>query len=170
MREAIILNTLSLILLIGGCALPARTVYVNSNFNAQKAERLTRPGPNTIRGRAFVNLPGGEAFSCDGHSVRLIPATRYATERIKYQFRSTRDGFIRSRHLQFEPTYTAYRKNIRETHCNERAEFVFENVADGTFYLIVDMVRFKNRIRQGGILMKQVSVSGGESVDVILSP
>lgn len=170
MTKTVAVEVLAVVLLIvAGCVPPPETVHLESEFDAERAKRLIEPGSNTIKGRAFLRTANGDVVHCGGYEVRLIPKTQYATERMAHLFRSVQDGFNRDRRFQFSPEYKGYRRYTRSTICDNRGQFTFENVADGEFYLVTDIVWFSNRLRNGGSLMKRVTVSGTETVEVILS-
>lgn len=62
-----------------------------------------------------------------------------------------------------------FRKNTRHTQCDSRGDFIFENVANGDFFVVTEVTWVAADRRQGGKLIKRVSVKDGETVSVIMS-
>ena len=159
-----------------GCVAPPQYVpppvwLIKSDFNAEQAAAAMRPGPNTIRGSAFMRQGGGGVVTCAGRTVSLIPATRYADDRFAgiYTFNADRAA-ARFRSIRFDPYESGYDKFMVETRCDAQGSFKFEQVADGTFYVETSVSWVVAREEQGGRLVHRVTVNGGVVRDLILSP
>jgi hypothetical protein len=158
--------------LIGGCAAPPRpTLNISAPFDIAAAERMLQEGPNTVKGNGFMRQQGGGVVTCAGQTVNLVPATAYATERVRALYDSTERGVNRgARNYTFVPDHPDYFKYVLSTRCDAQGNFVFERVADGEFYLNTLVYWRVGSSEQGGQLMQRVSVRGGQSVSVVLAP
>lgn len=158
------------IFLLSGCADDMiQRVNLVSTFNAQQAESMLHDGDNTITGNAFMRQQGGGVITCAGSEVSLTPETAYATERIVHIYGNPNEGAAR-KGIIFYPDDPNYMRLMKTTKCDSQGNFIFENVADGSFYIttVVGWVDGQNNT-QGGSLMKRVDVKDGQSMKVIMS-
>jgi len=155
--------------LLMGCA--AQTVVVQAPFDADQAAALVKPGVDIVSGSALIRQNGGGVVTCAGLPILLVPKTAYASERIKAIYGNTHRGHNSAyRAIQFEPDIPSYGRLQRETLCDAQGNFSFNDVADGSFYVIANITWSVGGSIQGGGLMQTVTVSGGASQEVVLSP
>jgi len=80
------------------------------------------------------------------------------------------------RYIKFVPDPVEYRILNKKTVCDAQGDFVFKEVSDGVFYVttivswIVPKVHGSGTETHGGSLMQRVTVSGGETKEIVLSP
>ena len=161
----------ALVLVISGCAVTP-THNMVADFDEAVAKRLTQPGVNVVRGSALIRQAGGGTVNCAGLTIRLIPKTSYATERIVKIYSNTIRGFSPAHIVppEFLPDDPRYYANILTSTCNAQGFFEFDRVADGEFYLVSNIVWHVANKPQGGTMMRHISVVDGQVVDVVLSP
>jgi hypothetical protein len=152
-----------------------------SQFNEVEAKRLLRRGKNSIRGNAFLRQTGGGVVTCAGEKVFLVPSTEYTRERMTYDYSDATEGYHPTPKLLSWEAYQAvkiphepkenskYVKSMRETTCDARGDFEFNNVADGEFFVTTNVSWKVAGEEQGGGLMKRVSVAGGETSAMVIS-
>jgi hypothetical protein len=167
--------SMALLLSLVGCAAPSvlapPILNLRATFDAAEATRLIGDGGNTIRGNAFMRQRGGGVVTCAGQTVSLVPATAYAKERIFALYDSLERGVNASRkNYTFVPDSPEYVSLVRSTKCDSQGNFLFERVADGEFYVQVLVHWQVGYNMEGGNMMHRVSVRGGQSSSVILSP
>ena len=154
-----------------GCAVAPRQVQLANNFDREQARELNRSGVNIVSGSALIRQNGGGVVTCAGLEVRLIPKTAYATERIQALYGNTMRGYNPVfNQVAFTPDHPDYLQLTRTTLCDAQGNFAFNDVADGDFFLTSQIVWVVAGTPQGGGLMQYVSVRGGESRQVVLSP
>lgn len=161
----------SLALLLSGCATfqkPTHTIL--APFDKAEATAMLVDGPNTVEGSAVVRTRGGEARTCAGIKVELVPATAYATERMLALYGSTERGFNNSRAYTFVPDEADYDTAVRQVVCDAQGRFRFTNVADGTFYVVTSVQWDAITSYEGGMLMQRVELSGGETASFVMAP
>ena len=165
---------LLVLLMLVACGPTARLVQLESRFATAEAERLLEVGSNTITGSAVIRQRGGGTVNCAGNNVFLIPATAYALERIQSIYGSTEQGYSPFTGFgptyEFEPDPPAYHQNIRTEQCDAQGMFEFSSIADGRFFVITTIVWEAGNQTHGGNLMRSVSLSGGQSKRIVLSP
>lgn len=158
--------------LLAGCILPpqvASTFEITAKFDAAAAASLMAPGKNTIRGNAFLRQQGGGVVTCAGAEVSLIPATAYATERMAALYGPLgNQSHVSRRSTKFIPDLAIYHTTKRHTRCDAQGNFVFEDVADGSFYVVTG-VWWQVATPQGGNVMHPVTVQGGQAAALIMS-
>jgi len=160
---------------LAGCAVPKPQqppeFQVGVPFDQAAARRSIEPGPNTVRGSALLRQRGGGIVSCAGLDVRLIPDTEYASRRMSILYASEEAGFISISMplVRFAPDLPEYMSTTRVAKCDAQGNFVFERVADGSFFVVTRITWGVGYSTEGGSLMKRVSVSGGQSVHQVLS-
>jgi hypothetical protein len=168
-----ILLAVLVLALAGGCASApkAKTVTLTHPFDKIQADRLLRPGPNTIKVNAFLRQEGGGVVTCAGQDVDLVPATEMARERITALYGSALGGFRRADAVTvnfagIDPEYAGKQKNAL---CSSEGRVTFENVTNGDFYVTTEVVWSAQGKKQGGFLAKRVTVGDGEVLDLVLS-
>ncbi|MCC2673071.1 MAG: Lipoprotein [Ramlibacter sp.] len=155
---------------LAGCA-TTTTVTLSQRFDAEVAEKMLKPGANAVTGSALIRQKGGGVVTCAGFKVHLVPVTAYAEERMRAIYGGGKHADV-SRRVTFTPDEPAYRQHTRETTCNAQGFFRFDNVSDGDFF-VTSVVVWKvgqYEIPQGGGLMQRVTLKGGQTVDLTLSP
>ncbi|MFV0625419.1 hypothetical protein ACBY01_15600 [Sphingomonas sp. ac-8] len=149
-----------------------------------------RDGRNVIQGNAVIPLTDGDAVTCRGKIVFLVPVTPYTTERMMVAYDSDREGYrsvrIKQRGFRiagfgkttrdvfprFEPESEHYQESAgRETRCDSRGDFEFSGIADGEYFVTTAITwRDYGSTPDGGALMSRVSVAGGRTAKVVLAP
>ena len=158
------------ILALAGCRGP-QTLEPMTDFDANAASIINKKGSGTVSGQAFLKQAGGGVVTCAGNEVALIPATDYATQRLRMIFGSSdygyRDQFTQAVSKAEERAYYELR---RYTVCDAQGNFVFKGVASGTYYLMSEVVWSVNQYRNaGGGLMHKVEVKNGRNSEVIMT-
>jgi hypothetical protein len=147
-------------------------VFLFSTFNADEARAMLQPGDNTIKGSALIRQLGGQVVTCAGTKVALTPATEYAAERMTYLYGVTAAGFrsIREQGAPLPVAEPGYAELEHQSICDPQGHFEFAGVSDGTYFITLAIVWQTIQGPQGGYLMRKVSVSGGQTVSVVLTP
>lgn len=159
-------------LCISGCALqPAKQVTLTSTFNPQEVAWFNSPGSAAISGQALLRTNGGEARTCAGLPVRLVPKSTYAEERIMALYGNEERGFepVIGQQVQFSSNDTQYGKANKEVTCDAQGNFAFEHLPAGQYFVVAPVVWQVGYARQGGILMQSVTLSSGEEKHLIMT-
>lgn len=158
-------------LVLFGCASPPKRVALTSKFDAADAQRLLAKGTNSLRGSALIRQSGGGVVTCAGGVVNLVPATDYAVERIRAIYGNDQHGyqpyFVRT---NFENETFEYRSLTKTGRCDAQGFLKFDQLADGSFFAITQIMWKVGDSGQGGNLMHRVTVVGGEAVEIVLTP
>jgi hypothetical protein len=162
--------------LIAGCATAVhehghKPIVIKAPFDAALAMTMVASGPNTVRGNASIDLPGGLVVTCAGFEVNLVPGTAYARERLHAIYGPALDDALAPPAVRsFFPEPAEYRQFILKTQCDSEGRFVFRHVVDGEFYAIVAISWDVGGSEQGGYLVHRVSVTGGRSATISMGP
>lgn len=161
----------SLVGVLAGCATPRPLPpVVLPVFDLQVALDQLKDGPNRIKGSAVLRRNDGAAITCAGSDVWLVPATKYARARIMALYggvtRGYRDARMPAPNMS-DDQLSLYRSAWRTTTCDAQGFFSFANVKDGEFYVVTSITWMNGA--QGGNLMHQISLSGGETKEVVLT-
>lgn len=172
MQLRIAIAVLTLIVAISGCAIPSneRVFIIEAPFDEAVATRQLEDGENSIKGNAFVRQQGGGVVTCAGATVWLIPATRYARERIVNLYGNVSSGASKHRGVRFNPDPRAFYERMRTTKCDSQGNFQFERVADGEFIVVTEVVWRVGDSAQGGPVMHRLTVGGGKPASIVISP
>lgn len=169
-------STLLAASLLSACATPTSSVVtVYAPFDEAQAKALLQPGTNTVRGNAFVRQRGGGVVTCAGSQVTLVPATTYASERMRYIYSDQnvtlpeRARAPLSDQRVFSPDFGSYRQNVKTTVCDSQGNFTFDRVADGRFFVVTTVAWQVGSANEGARLMHQVLTSNGQTISVVLS-
>jgi len=167
-------------LLAGGCAaLPGsspRTTPTTAVFDVREVAWAAQPGANAVRGRAFIDPGDGETRTCAGAVVALLPDSSYTRERMLNLYGSLDRGVNNMAHgaaQRLDPADPAYVKAARQSTCDVRGGFAFNNVPDGVWYVTTSVV-WRTRgndptSQQGAGLMQRVTLSGGRHQTLTLT-
>ncbi|WP_158498664.1 carboxypeptidase regulatory-like domain-containing protein [Martelella endophytica] len=134
-------------------------------FNADEAAFVHAEGRNTITGQAFLRRNDGVVVYAAGSDVHLIPKTAYSTERMDGIYR----GAKINTYIQSPPMPDGYLAAMRDTRADGEGRFAFAGVADGSYYIVTTVEWLVGYTPQGGNLMEEVSVKGGETRDIIMT-
>lgn len=162
MRIIIIIIALAL----SGCL--ARTIQLDTRFDPKEAAYINEKGANAIEGQAFLQRRDGIVVYAAGSDVYLIPATRYARERIEKIYRGAKLVDIYAAGATKTPDNPEFRRLSRTTKADGEGRFRFENVADGDYFVQTAVVWQPGDFAAGGALVDLVSVNGAD-VSVVLS-
>lgn len=162
-------------MLITGCAAPIQKIDTSAQFDKEQAQSLLSDGTNNLKGSALIRQRGGGVVSCAGYEVTLIPVTEYASERMRAIYGSTERGFrsagMGSKRIAFNDEPPEFKDLVRKTNCDAQGYFKFDKISNGDFYISTSIVwKVNDYFLEGGVLMRHVSFSGGESKDIVLSP
>jgi hypothetical protein len=142
-------------------------------FEPSPASYVRAPGRGVIAGQAFLHDGSGNSNVryAAGETVRLIPATTYAQERIKKFYGSVK--FLPAASVPDSEPDTQYASLTRTTTVDPDGRFTFENVAPGRYYLTTKLIwKPKNSTTpEGGAMYEEVTLTGQENgpVKVVLS-
>ena len=173
MKKSAVLVLAAMAVVLAGvvsCVPVSQTVTLRQPFDKAQAERLLRPGNNTIKVNAFMRQMGGGVVTCAGQEVILIPATKMAEERMAALYGSVNGGIrpVGLGGLKFENEAPEYENKWKTAICSSDGRAIFSKVADGDFYIVTGVV-WTVQYPQGGNLSKRISVKGGETLEVVLS-
>ena len=176
-NKILILGTLISTLFLAGCAThPVPTIKIKAEFNAEEAFSALEKGNNQIKGSALLRQRGGGVVTCAGTVVGLVPATPYATERLRSVYGSIEGGFrpFSKGDLKFDPEQSVYHTASIKTRCDSLGFFKFENLKDGEYYVItwiswdVPSGQYTNS-REGGEIGQRVLINSGEVKEIVLT-
>jgi hypothetical protein len=160
--------------LLCGCAVQnlagpeERTVY--AQWDSTAAQYIKQSGSNTLKGSGFMRQQGGGVVTCAGQTVTLLPATPYANERMTILFGPGQSGINRLRNIRFTPDPPEYKDLTRATKCDAQGNFLFEELADGDYFVAVTVQWSAGPYSlQGGNLMHRVRLSGGKQTSIVMS-
>lgn len=157
-----------------GCAAPVQqrpAINISVPFDSAQASRLLQDGANTIKGNAFLRQRGGGVVTCAGSQVYLVPGTDYAKQRFAALYSGDGNTGINRRRIDpiFVPDSAEYKASVKTTKCDAQGNFVFDRVADGTFYLTTVVNWQVGGVNQGGHLMHRAQVKGVETLNLVMT-
>lgn len=148
------------------------TARLTTTFDPAEAAYINETGNGMIQGQAFLRRNDGMVVYAAGSEVQLIPATRYAQERMNaiYQGRRYVSVLGSKKFENDDPRYYGY---TRKTVANGEGRFEFKDVAPGRYFVMTSVFWTPNPnaiIPEGGGLMHEVTVTGdGKPINIIMS-
>lgn len=149
-------------------------VPLTTKYDPAETAWYRQGGTASITGSALLRTRGGDAKTCAGLPVSLVPRSTYADERMSRLFGSTDHGF--------EPVYSPerlagtdpdYEAGIQRSICDAQGSFAFEHLAAGTYYVTAKVVweapTTYGLSPQGGVVMLKVVLASGETRRVVLT-
>ncbi len=143
---------------LSGCV---QTVQMQTPFDPAQHEFANKKGTATIAGQAFMRRNDGIVVYAAGSAVYLLPQTAYTQEIIS---KAAAYGSLNITNA--DQRLALY---IKRTQANGEGRFSFTGVPDGSYIVGTNVNWMAGDYQQGGDLMQVVTVSGGKSVDVILT-
>lgn len=141
---------------------------VRAAFDATAAAAQLSEGTNSITGNAFMRQVGGGVVTCAGETVRLVPATEYARERLQFVYGDRGFSPLYSR-FTFEPDPEEFHSLTRTTKCDAAGNFRFDDVADGDYFILVTVQWAVASVPNGGHLLGRASAGRGRVSTVIMA-
>lgn len=168
-----------LAVVLSGCAIPGaqQKVYsMTESFDEAAVSGMIAKGDGKIDGTAFLRQQGGGVVTCAGNEVRLVPASKYAAQRMVTIYESSfANGEVRllgvyapNASAVFSPNPSAYLTLTRSTICDAQGNFEFRDIKDGLYFVVAKVV-WQVRSAQGGSLATRVTVKDGKAARVIMS-
>lgn len=162
------------IIFVSGCV-TTKNVNLSNTFDPLLTESMLAKGNNKIVGSALIRQKGGGVVTCAGSQVSLVPETPYSYERIRSIYGNSKKGFVtvgpKKVKVNFKPNPPQYSELLRTSVCDVQGYFKFEDVADGSFFVISSIIwQVNNYYNEGGVIMHNVKVSGGEVKELVLAP
>ena len=120
----------------------------------------------------MVRQTNGGTVTTAGVEVGLRPVTAYSTERAMCIYgNSERGSTTNLNSIKWNPpTPQGYVDDIRTAVGDAQGFFEFKDVPDGSYRITTGITwQLSDYISSGAILMQQVTVSGGETVTVVLA-
>lgn len=162
---------------LAACAVPQpepRVVALGARYNPEAMMWAKREGNATIEGQAVLRTRGGEAKSCAGVKVYLIPYSLYGMQRLVNLYGNDEHGFITvgqamKDRIRFEPDVPAYKADARDQACDSQGNFRFDRLPAGKWWLQTHIVWQVGALNQGGSLLQAVEVKEGEVKRVVLA-
>lgn len=163
---------MALLIGVSGCVQQQATLH--STVSLTEMAWAQGEGRNTVTGFAVLRTISGEARTCAGLTVNLIPDNSYARERMSAIFGSTVKG---QRSANEGPVKfgsdddRAYIALLRQTRCDGQGSFTFERIPDGIWYVTTSVTWKANPgsfLTEGGSMMQRVELQGGLTVRVTL--
>jgi hypothetical protein len=159
----LVLPTVAACILSGCATATVPPPQLTSTFNASDFEWSTAKGNNTINGSALLRTRGGDVKTCAGYDVTLVPANAYSREVVSSPYAANID-----------PTYSSY---IRRTVCDPQGKFTFSSLPTGSYIVSTKVTwevpqmagGYSYMSTQGGPMLQEVSVSGGQAQEIVLT-
>ena len=147
-------------------------------FDPQAVAWSTKPGANSITGTAELTTSDRQTKTCAGLEVRLVPDARYTRNRMNALYGTTKEGFVEAadaRRIQQRSEAIvdpAYARSHKVATCDGKGHFAFAKLADGSYYVLAPVVwrEAGASTNDGGFLMQQVTVAGGETKRLHMTP
>lgn len=175
LRHAPVLAALLAGFLQAGCAGLQGSYGTTPAFDPAEVAGASERGKNAVRGSAVLRPAGGEARTCAGATVALLPDSAYTQDRMRRLFGAVEQGsndLAPGAARRLEPADPAFARAVRTTTCDIRGRFGFSALPDGTWY-VTTSVTWRTRgndpaSQAGAALMQRVVLAGGTVAQVEL--
>ena len=156
-------------------------IQINTPFAADEVSFIHQQGNNTVSGSAFMRQGGGGIVTCAGKAVFLVPEGGHSRERIEKFYEIVEEHlttYIAAIGIsdmavgygkRLPPPSEEYLAATLGTPCDASGKFSFEGLADGSYFIMVEVLWHVGNIPQGGLLMTPVTIEGGVHRKVVMS-
>jgi hypothetical protein len=159
---------------VAACAPRPEMVHFDAPWKADEVAWSTNEGGNTVSGFAVLRTVSGEARTCAGLSVELIPESRYSELRLyaiwgymEKNYKSANE-LMRRRLDNADPGYLA---TIRRTRCDGQGNFSFDKIPDGSWYVVAAVVWKadpRSPLLEGGSFIQHIKLQGNRGAKVTM--
>jgi len=132
-------------------------VKMQTKFDYSEHEPYAKPGENGMTGQGFLRQPGVGTVTCAGSRVLLLPATSYFREMVDHLIAGSEPD-------PPETPYPSLKSMFRSTQCDAQGGFSFAEIPDGAWFVATQV-----NARHGGLLIREVTLSNGRTIQVLLS-
>ena len=139
-----------------------QTVDIQTRFDPAEHAYINKQGSALIVGQAFMRRNDGMVVYGAGSTVYLFPLTSYFQEVLA---RSGTDG-VTTFKPNLDPRIANY---ARVTQANGEGRFSFSNVPNGRYLVGSSVQWMAGNSPQGGSVSQSVTISNGQSIEVILT-
>jgi hypothetical protein len=151
----------------------AEPIQLESRFDLEEVKWIQAQGNSSISGTAFLQLNKDEKKGCASFGVELLPVAKYANERILKIYGNNSKGqvLLKDNPPKFIPDHPQYHELVRKTVCDEKNSFTFNDLPAGDYYVIAFIIWKDGKGQEdGGVVMKKLSLGGGENktIDLML--
>lgn len=151
----------------------AEPIQLENRFDPEEVKWIQTQGNSSISGTAFLQLDKGEKKGCASFGVELLPVAKYANERIFKIYGNNLSGqiLLKNKIPKFTPDHPQYHELVRKTVCDEKNAFTFNDLPAGDYYVIAFIIwKDEKGQEDGGVVMKKLSLGGGENktIDLML--
>lgn len=150
-----------------------RLTVLTAKFSPTEANYIFDKGTGSISGRAYVQIPGGITKTARGSSATLLPATKYAEQRVNAIY--GRSG-VATRKVKFaknsdDPRYHVYTRTVP---VGAGGTFKFTGIAAGDYFVTTginwnSVDTAGKSTRRAVALVKRVTVGEGQNVNMVLT-
>lgn len=153
---------MGLLVLLGCQSINPQPVNREIAFSPEEYAQIEKTGTAAITGQLFLRTRGGDVKYGAGSEVIATPATRYTRE----------TSYIISSGRVPEPADPRATEYTHRTIADGEGRFTIENLPAGRF-IVAGAVYWESPVRytpaQGGVVIKEVSVSEGGYVEIMLT-
>lgn len=153
----------SMAMFVSGCV---QETALRNSFIPSEVSFIKDKGDNTISGQAFLRRNDGIVIYAAGSVVTLIPKSPYTTERINAIYGGSKIAYRKVKFTYDNPELQRWKRTVQ---ANGEGRFVFSEVAKGDYYVTTTVSWKAGSAWQGGSLYAPVSVTSGESKDIVLT-
>ena len=145
-----------------GCAV-RQPVQMQTKFDYSEHKPYTEPGENSIKGQGFLRQQGGSVVTCAGSEVAMLPATSFFREAINHLRAGNKPR------MEIETLDPTFKPMIKRAQCDAQGNFSFTKLPDGAWFVLTQVNWIVARVTQGGTLMRELTLSGNETTQVLLT-
>lgn len=147
-----------------GCAMPPKTVIMKTTFDGEAHRAFIGPGSNAVSGQAFLRQQGGGTVTCAGERVMMVPNTAFFREMLDIAKQGSMPDHVGPRISESE-----FRPILRDSQCDAQGNFSFASVPAGSYLIATQVQWVVGYNRQGGELLKTITVTDGQANRFLLS-
>ena len=141
--------------LLSACAAP-QPVQMQSTFDAELHKPFIQDGTGSIKGQGFLRQQGGGVVTCAGNPATMYPATQFFKEAVSILAAGREPQ-------QGTNLNEGYGKLLKTSQCDAQGNFTFTGLPAGNWLVLTEVVWVIGHQRQGGVLMREVTVGDGEA-------
>tara|TARA_B100000809_G_scaffold259048_1_gene303309 strand:- start:48 stop:554 length:507 start_codon:yes stop_codon:yes gene_type:complete len=144
------------------------TVQLISKFNVDSVKWVKIKGDSSVSGEVHLKLGSDNYKGCAGFNIELLPASKYANERIISTYGNIDQGQIlmSQNPPKFIPDVKEYHEYLIKSECDSKSNYIFNAVPSGEYYLIAFVIWGKEPNQEGGGVMKKISVGKHQDLKV----
>lgn len=151
---------LIMVLAMSGCMKVQKKIRISEPYKEADLLEYSH-GKSTISGQGFKTQRNGGVVTCAGQKVTMYPGTPFLLQILKVHFSGDKVLYNNQEQKDGINKTLTY---LKETQCDAQGNFIFKDIALGSWVIETTVSWYAGESRQGGTIRKMIEVTGDQKI------